>query len=294
MQSQGRHEARAGVFAAVIAVVLWGIAPALVEIANELPPLQLAALCLAAAAATTAPAVRRPRSSARPPALVWLLAPPLITGALAFYFAALQLAPPAHAALVTYTWPALFVVAAELAWRGRLRLGACAGILLAFAGAGLVLSGLAETGVGAGVWAGYGCAIASGLCWAAFSFLASRMDSPLGPHMPRLFALAVLWAAIGHGLLEDTVWPLAPEIVGWVALIGAGPYGLAFIAWDRAVRLGPPATVGSLAYGVPIISAALLVATGAAAAEWRLPVATVAVIGGCVIASRCAASTRVE
>lgn len=293
MLIQGNHQARTGVIAAMIAVLLWGTAPALVEIAHELPPLQLASLCLLAAAATTAPTQRRAHGSAQAPAVVWLLAPPLITGAIAFYFAALQLAPPAHAALVTYTWPALFVVAAELAWRGRLGLGTCAGMTLAFAGAGLVLTGRAESGVGAGVWAGYACAIASGLCWAAFSFLGSRTARSLSPHMPRLFGLAVLWAAVGHGFLETTAWPVAPAVIGWVTLIGAGPYGLAFLAWDRALRLGPPATVGSLAYGVPIISGVLLVATGAAAAEWRLPVATLAVIGGCVIASRYSAQPRV-
>lgn len=281
-----------GIAAAIFAVVLWGIAPVLVEIAEQLPPLELAALCLAAAAATTAPATRQGRYHGPPPVKVWLLAPPLIVGALAFYFAALRLAPPAHAALVTYTWPVMFVIAAELCSRGRLRPAVITGVALAFAGAALVLSGQAGGGLNGIPWIGYGSAVASGLCWAAFSLLASRADRPLGPCLPRLFGLAVLWAAVGHALVEHTVWPPSPEVAGWVLLIGAGPYGIAFVAWDRALRLGPPATVGSLAYAVPIISATLLVVTGAAAPEWRLPVAAAAVMAGCVIASRATMAAR--
>ncbi len=272
-----------------IAVMLWSLAPVLAELAGQVPPLQLTALCLLCASVATWPVGRRIQcrtpAPARVPARTWALAPLLVIGALGFYFLALRLAPPAEAALVTYTWPVLFVIAAELAHTRRVRLPSIAGASLAFGGAGLVLMPGADASAGT-AWPGYAAAFASGGCWAAFSLLARRAAVALGGIMPRLFALAALWAGLAHGLLETSLWPVPIQLAALIAFIGGGPYGLAFVAWDIALRRGHSATVGTLAYAVPVLSALLLVAAGMAAADWRLPVAAFGVLAGCSVAGR--------
>ena len=278
-----------GIVPALIAVVLWSLAPVLANLAQQMPPLQLTAQCVLVAAVATWPigrlsAARHPHPVSVPLA-VWAGAPLLVIGALGFYFLALRIAPPAEAALVTYTWPVLFVLAAELAHARRVRLPSITGAALAFAGAGFVLM---PTGSGGSdvPWIGYACAFASGTCWAAFSLLARQQPVPLTAIMPKIFGLAAAVAGIGHWLLETTMWPLPNELAAAILFIGAGPYGLAFLAWDTALRRGRSATVGTLAYAVPVLSALLLIAAGMARVDWRLVVAAMAVVAGCALASR--------
>jgi drug/metabolite transporter (DMT)-like permease len=272
-----------GLVPAGIAVILWSLAPALAAAARAVPPLQLSAACLAVAGLVTWPVTRRSRPLAgtgfglAPSA--WVLTPTLMLGAVGLYFAALRRGPPAEVALVTYTWPVLFVVAAEVLATRRVRLPALAGCALAFGGAGLVL--MPAGSGGAAPWVGYGCAFLSGTCWAGFALVARAQSAPLTPAMPRVFALAALAAAAGHGVYESTLWPFPEGLALWIVLIGAGPYGVAFLLWDAALQRGPSATVGTLAYAVPVLSAIFLVAFGMAAADWKLPVAAAAVAGGC-------------
>jgi len=276
-----------GLVPAGIAVVLWSLAPALAASARALPPLQLTAACFAVAGLVSWPA----RHRSRPPAGIgfglapsaWVLTPTLMLAAVGLYFAALRRGPPAEVALVAYTWPVLFVVAAELLATRRVRLPALAGCALAFSGAGLVL--MPAGSGGAAPWVGYACALLSGTGWAGFSLVAREQSAPLTPAMPRVFVLAALAAAVGHVVFESTLWPLPEGLALWIALIGAGPYGLAFLLWDAALRRGPSATVGTLAYAVPVLSAIFLVAFGMAAADWKLPVAAAAVAGGCGVTS---------
>lgn len=286
-----------GVLPGLVAVVLWSLAPVLANLAQRMPPLQLTALCLLVAAVTTWPVgrlvTRQQGLVAAVGMRVWALAPLLVIGALGFYFLALRLAPPAEAALVTYTWPVLFVIAAELAHARRVRLPSIAGAALAFAGAGLVL--MPAQGVSGDIpWLGYGSAFASGTCWASFSLLARQQPVPLAGLMPRLFGIGAAVAGLGHGVFEVSMWPVPFDMAVSIALIGLGPYGLAFLAWDMALRRGRSATVGTLAYAVPVLSAVLLVATGMATADWRLPVAAFGVVLGCAIAGRPPRSARAE
>lgn len=283
------HAPVGGVVPAAVAVVLWSLAPVLAELARAVPPLQLAAMVAGVATLATWPvgrlAGRRDGDPVAVPLRVWLSGPLLVLGAIGFYFVALRLAPAAEVALVTYTWPVLFVIAAELIQVRRVHINSLGGTLVAFSGAALVLLDPSGSAGGA-AWGGYALAFASGTCWAAFSLLARQQPIPLSGIMPRLFGLATLWAVAGHLLFETTLLSIAKGEIASIVFIGFGPYGLAFVAWDTALRQGRSATVGTLAYAVPVLSALLLIAAGMARVDWRLVVAAVAVVAGCALASR--------
>ncbi len=275
-----------GLLPAVAAVVLWSMAPFLANLAARIPALQLTALCLVVAALATWPAARLAwgRPASRMPRRIGVAGPLLVLGAVGFYFVALRRAPAAEAALIAYSWPVLFVVAAELATYRRVGAPALVGSALAFGGAAILLAPGSVSGPPA--WDGYLFAFASGACWAAFSLLARRQREPLARTMPQLFAIAAACAALGHGLLETTLWSMPCELLLLVAAIGAGPYGFAFLLWDAALRRGPSTTVGTLAYAVPVLSTLLIIATGSAVAEPKLVLAAAAVVAGCAVASR--------
>lgn len=275
-----------GLLPAAAAVMLWSLAPVLADLATRIPALQLTAMCLGVAALATWPAARIGwgRTRARIPRGIAAFGPLLVLGAVGFYFVALRRAPAAEAALIAYTWPVLFVVAAELATYRRVGAPALAGSALAFGGAAIVLAPGSVSGLPA--WDGYLFAFGSGSCWAAFSLLARGQRQPLAAVMPRLFAIAALWAAIGHVLLEVTLWPLPVGLMLSIAAIGAGPYGFAFLLWDAALRGGRSTTIGTLAYAVPVLSTLLLIVTGSAVADLELALAAAAVVAGSAVASR--------
>lgn len=275
-----------GLLPAAAAVVLWSLAPVLVDLAERIPALQLTALCLGVATLATWPAARlawgKPRT--RTPRRIVALGPLLVLGAVGFYFVALRRAPAAEAALIAYSWPVLFVVAVELVTHRRIGAPALTGSALAFGGAAIVLAPGSVTGLPA--WDGYLFAFGSGSCWAAFSLLARRQREPLAAVMPRLFAIAAVYAALGHLLLESTLWAIPGEMLLWIAAIGAGPYGFAFLLWDAALRRGRSTTIGTLAYAVPVLSTLLLIATGSAVANIELVLAAAAVVAGCLVSGR--------
>lgn len=87
-------------------------------------------------------------------------------------------------------------------------------------------------------------------------------------------------------IMEGTfIMPQGETLLAGIAL-GLGPYGIAMVAWDKALRFGQASLVGSLAYGVPILAALLLVLAGVSVFDWRLPTAALLVVVGCLKASR--------
>lgn len=281
----------AGVAPALVAVVLWSLAPLLVDLARSIPPLRLTALALLAGALGALPMSGRAGGASPPLSWRWRvglfgLMPLLVLGAVGAYLAGLGMAPTAEAALVTYTWPVLFVVLSQWTLRGCVPGAVIGGALVAFSGAALLLAPEASTGGLAGHLPGYLLALLAGCCWALYSWLGQAAPVSLAPLMPRLFLLASLVAAAASLLLEGrAVMPSGEALLAGLAL-GLGPYGLAMVAWDRALRLGPSGLVGSLAYGVPVLAALFLMLGGVTIPDWRLPVAAALVIAGCARASR--------
>ncbi|WP_226912734.1 DMT family transporter, partial [Halomonas sp. 3D7M] len=270
-------------------VMLWSIAPLLAELARDTSPLQLTALTLLAGALATLPLSRRVNVAACRPRWqisVWLGLPLLIVGAVSSYYIGMRLAPAAEAALITYTWPVLFVLLSQWSRFGRLHIASVTGALIAFSGAAILLLPQALSGGFGGAASGYGLALLAACCWALYSWLGQVAPVSLTPLLPRLLMIACAVAACASLIVEGTfIMPQGEALLAGIAL-GLGPYGIAMVAWDKALRFGQASLVGSLAYGVPILAALLLVLAGVSVFDWRLPTAALLVVVGCLKASR--------
>ncbi|WP_416137950.1 EamA family transporter [Halomonas sp. HK25] len=280
-----------GVGAAGLAVVLWALVPLLVEQAGELPPLRLSALALLAGALGTLPmARRRRRRDATLPGpqrlAIHLGMPLLMAGAVGASFAAFNRAPTAEAALILYTWPVLFLLASRRLALGRLPISTLAGALLAFAGAALLVAPQALAGGVSGAWGGYLLALAAALCWALYSLACQVPAWRLGERMPHLLLVASVIVGGASLALEGTTALPSPAALGAAAALGLGPYGLAMLAWDRALRDPQAHRIGHLAHAVPVLATLFLVLAGAAAPDWRLPLAALLVVAGSLSAAR--------
>lgn len=271
------------------AILMWSMLALLTTLTGSVPPFQLLAMSFAVGAAVGVAGlvIRRPTSSVfRLPLSAWLTGIAGLFGYHFFYYTALRNAPAAEASLIAYLWPLLIVLFASMLPGERFRWFHGAGALAGFAGAALLVSGRLDHGFGmAGSWAGYGSALACALIWSSYSVI-SRFFRQAPTDIVTFFCIATAILAIPcHLAFEQTVWPQAPG--EWLAILALGlfPVGLAFYAWDHAMKNGPIQLIGSAAYFAPVLSTGILVIAGQAEAGWRLIAAALLVTAGAVLAS---------
>ena len=282
-------ERRRAMAAGLGAIALWGALATLSVLAGPVPPFQMVAMTFAIGAAI---GVVRARNRGvgwsallHWPAPVWLLGVGGLFGYHALYFAALQLAPPAEANLVNYLWPLLIVLLSAPLAGERLGWPHLLGALLGFAGVALLAAGRGASFAGTYV-AGYLLALGCAFAWSLYSVLSRRFGETPTDAIAAFCAAASLLSLICHLLFETTVWPAAPS--AWLAVmaLGLGPAGTAFYLWDHAVKRGDIRALGALSYAAPILSTALLIATGLAQPTSTLMLAALLVTCGAVLASR--------
>ena len=273
----------------VSAIAMWAGLALLTAMTGGVPPFQLLAMCFAVASAVAAlvwlARGENPLRQMRLPAAVWLLGVGGLFGYHAAYFTALRHAPVVEASLIAYLWPLLIVVFSALLPGERLRAHHLLGAGLGFAGA-VLLIGRGGLSFEARYGAGYGAAVACALIWSSYSVLSRRVGNiPTGAVGGFCLAAAML-AVPAHLIFETTQWPR--DSWQWLAVLGLGlgPVGGAFFTWDVGVKHGDIQVLGALAYGAPLLSTVLLVATGWTAVSWPLAAACVLIVGGGLVAAR--------
>nr|WP_245278969.1 DMT family transporter [Mesorhizobium loti] len=202
-----------------------------------------------------------------------------LVGTMVLQYIAFASMPVIEANLVAYTWP-LMVAAAVIVFEKPRRpalLGVAA--IIGFVGVVLVISGGRDRTWLQGDLVGYFAAFGSALCMAFYSVMVGRLaTSPERLLLPSSLvgvALTLVWSA-GEGV----AWPAGMDLALGLYL-GAGPMGLGYYFWSRALKLGGSGKVAVVAYLTPIASTLLLTLSGE-----RLTVTAIAgailVIGSCV------------
>ncbi|MFD3513064.1 DMT family transporter [Streptomyces sp. NPDC058657] len=269
-----------------VAVLLWASLALFTTLTGRIPPFQLTAMAFTVGAVIGLPrAVRGGTALVRGlPAGAWVLGIGGLFGYHFFYFLALRNAPAVDAGLIAYLWPLLIVVFSALLPGERLRWWHTAGALLGLGGTFLLVTGGQGVNLRGEFLLGYAAAAVCALVWSAYS-VANRRYPQVPTDMVAFFCLATaVLAAVCHLLFETTV---RPEGWQWLAVLalGLGPVGGAFYVWDHGTKHGDIRLLGTLSYFAPLLSTALLVATGRAAASWPVAVASVLIAGGAMLAS---------
>ncbi len=283
-----RHPLRATLIGG-IAVLLWALLALFTTWAAGVPPFQLVAMTFAVAFAVSMITLslrgRRALARLRQPAAVWALGVTGLFGYHFFYFVALANAPAVDASLIAYLWPLLIVVFSALLPGERLRWFHVAGALMGLAGAGLLVTGGGKVSFKAEFAMGYLAALACALTWSSYS-VANRRFGQVPTDVVGGFCGAVaLLGALCHFTLETTVVPDAGQ---WLAvlLLGLGPVGAAFFAWDHGTKHGNIQALGAFSYAAPLISTLVLIGFGKAEATWVVGLACALIAGGAVLASK--------
>jgi drug/metabolite transporter (DMT)-like permease len=202
-----------------------------------------------------------------------------IFGYHALLFTAFRLAPAVEVNLLQYLWPLLIVVLSPVYLpHCRLTFHHVAGALLGLVGAGLVISG-GRLGLQFAYLPGYLLALAAAFTWSSYSLLTKRVR-PFPTGAVGGFCLASGLLSLCFFAVEVTVFGTpVPALSGrdgfLILLLGLGPMGAAFYAWDAALKRGDSRVIGALAYLTPLLSTLNLVLWGGQ----RLSVVSMAAMG---------------
>ncbi|ARP66394.1 EamA family transporter [Mesorhizobium sp. WSM1497] len=202
-----------------------------------------------------------------------------LVGTMVLQYIAFASMPVIEANLVAYTWP-LMVAAAVIALENPRRpalLGLAA--VVGFIGVALVISGGRNQSWFDGDLVGYLAAFGSALCMAFYSIMVGRVATPadrlLLPSSLIGVALTFLWCA-----RDGFTWPIGADLALGLYL-GAGPMGLGYYFWSRALKLEGSGRVAVVAYLTPIASTLLLTLSGERLTVTAI-VGAILVIGSCV------------
>ncbi len=270
------------------AILLWGMLALLTSFSGDVPAFQLTTMTFTVAFLASIVAFVRAGadfSILRQPPAVWLNGVLGLFGYHALYFMALKSAPAVEASLINYLWPVLIVLFSSFLPGEKLRLNHAAGVALGFSGVIVLLLAGGPVTLDARYLGGYLLALACAVIWAVYSVNSRRFQAAPTLLIGAFCGATALFSLVCHLLFEKTVMP-SPAAWLPILLLGLGPVGLAFFAWDYGAKRGNIKVLGALSYIAPLLSSALLIVFGQAQFHVRILLACLCIIAGSVLASR--------
>lgn len=281
--------ARTATLIGLTAIVLWSLLAVLTMATGRVPAFQLAAMtfALGGVAGSLGVMLRGGAGRAlRQPLIAWIVGIGGLFGYHALYFLALRLAPPAEAGLLNYLWPLLIVMFSALLPGERLARHHIAGALLGLAGTVLLFVGNTGVQYTTAQIPGFVAAFVAAFVWAAYSVLSRRLKTVPTDAVAGFCLATALLAALFHLAIESTVWPETTLQWGAILLLGLGPVGAAFYAWDIGMKHGDIRVLGAASYATPLLSTAFLIVAGFAQATATIALAAALIAGGGLIAAK--------
>jgi drug/metabolite transporter (DMT)-like permease len=275
----------ASILLALASIAIWSSLAFLNSRVNSLPPFLSVGIALCAGGLVGLFKIREWRVPLR----TFAVGVGGIFGYHALLFCAFRMAPAVEVNLINYLWPLLIVLLSPVILKG-FRLGPrhVLGATLGLAGAFLIASGGA-LGFDPSALPGYLLAAAAALVWACYSLLTKRLPpfstGAVGGFCLASGALSLACYAGGLVVAGSPFPAIRPVEWAYLAVLGIGPMGGAFYAWDAALKRGDPRVIGSLSYLTPLLSTLILVFLGGKEFSLVAGIAMSLIVAGAVVGS---------
>lgn len=259
----------------LIAIVCWGSVATLGTLLIHMPPYYILGVTFIIG---SIPAWKKPKLMFPS----WKVSCWGIFGYFTYHFSlfySFRFAPAIEANLINYQWPMLMVLMTPIFFRSAtLR-------WYHFVGAGLSALGCVFLVTGKGIeikaeyLKGYFFALIAAFSWPLYSIVKKKMgETSLYSIGGFCFGTGVL-CLITHSISEPRV-VLQLHDFWLLLLLGAGPFGIAFYAWDLAMSRGDTRLIGALSYLTPVLSTLGLVFFTDQTLTLTTTLAIVLIIGG--------------
>lgn len=268
---------------------MWSLLAVLTVATGHIPAFQLAAMTFAIGGVVGCATVLVRGGAGRAlrlPGIAWAVGIGGLFGYHALYFLSLRIAPPAEAGLLNYLWPLLIVLFSALLPGERLATHHILGALLGLAGTVLLFAGNTGVQYTAAQIPGFVAAFVAAFVWAAYSVLSRKLKAVPTDAVAGFCLATALLAAMVHLAIETTVWPATATQWLAIVLLGLGPVGAAFYAWDIGMKHGEIRVLGAASYATPLLSTGFLIVAGYAQATAAIAFAAVLIAGGGLIAAK--------
>lgn len=211
----------------------------------------------------------------------WVLVLLLATNMLA-YAIAFRIAPPVHADLINYLWPAMLVIGSAHRHNHTLLPKHVLGMGLGFLGIFiLLLPDIIHQNIHLTYALGYISAFIAALAWTIYSIMGGDRASKGGSvHMGEDIVLVGLFCAGIQAAQGDWVTLTAHQ---WIVIctLGVLVYGLAFPFWKKGLELGDYAPMAAMANAIPVLSVLWLILGGVAEMTLEVAIASGLITASC-------------
>ena len=271
-----------------IAIILWGCLAFLTDINRQIPPFQLMTMSFVIGFIVIALKWKLTGQNAialfKQPPTTWALTLFGLFGYHFFYFMALRTAPVLQAGLIAYLWPLFIVLLATRLLNNPVKPLLVVGSIVSLFGCWLLIYRADMQLSTQNIW-GYVFAIACALIWSLYSVLSSKRTQVPSDFVGWGCAITALLALACHVVLEQTLWPLSSTQWVGILLLGGGPVGIAFVAWDHGMKKGNVALLGSLSYVAPLLSTVILIVWADVQVTRQLLLGGLLILGGAIMAA---------
>ncbi|SCA63135.1 hypothetical protein SCG7086_AJ_00250 [Chlamydiales bacterium SCGC AG-110-P3] len=195
---------------------------------------------------------------------------------------AMRTAPPIHADLIIYLWPAMLVIGSARRLNHAILPQHILGMGLGFLGIFVFLAPeIFNHKIHSAYFSGYLCAFIAALSWTTYSLRGTSATSE-GKHAyigKDVLIIGIVCAAL-HTIQGEWV---ALTLYEWIIIttLGIVVYGLAVPCWQKGLQLGRYTTVASLANVIPVLSVTWLIVGGVA------PMTMTVAVAGLLISMSC-------
>lgn len=232
-----------------LAILCWGSLAALGQRLTHLPPFYILGVSFLLGAL---PALRKPRALFPG----WKISLWGISGYFFYHFFlfySFRFAPAIEANLINYLWPMLLVLMTPMFFpQYSLRSYHFVGAALSAIGCVFLVSGT-ELEFKVENLKGYLLALGAAITWPVYSIGKKKFKETQVWSVGGFCLGAGVLSLITHAIIEPRV------VLQWrdawvIGLMGLGPVGIAFYAWDKAMALGDSRVIGALSYLTPVLS----------------------------------------
>ncbi len=158
------------------------------------------------------------------------------------------------------------------------------GVMIGFLGVIILINGSQDLVFDIKYIKGYFYAFICALTWSSYSVLSRYFGKVPTSAVGAFCGVTAVLAFFCHMIFEVTVIPDFKSILAMFVL-GLGPVGGAFFAWDYGVKKGDITLLGTLSYSAPVLSTILLVAFGLSSANRTIWISCAFIVLGSIISS---------